>query len=188
MMSSRIRIGVLVLALGSIEICAEAAEKSTGIDAIQAYAGDWNISIEHFDTAHSKASKETSTLHNDCWKSGAYFACNQYVNGDSKVLLVFTFDEKSNSYTSYQIPQGGGESGSGKLLIDGNTWTFPWQEKEGDQITWYRVVNVFTDPATIEFRQEFSTDQVHWTLTAKGQEHKASPTAKATAPQKRSQN
>jgi hypothetical protein len=34
------------------------------------------------------------------------------------------------------------------------------------------VVNVFTTPGSIEYRQEFSDDKVHWTVTAKGLEHK----------------
>jgi hypothetical protein len=96
------------------------------------------------------------------------------VDGESKVLLVFTFDEQKNVYTSYQIPQGGGETGSGKLLIEGNKWTFPWQVKEGDRTTYFRVVNVFSAPGTIEFRQEFSPDNLHWTLMAKGSEKKTS--------------
>jgi hypothetical protein len=148
-------------------------EKSVGIDAIRAYEGTWDITIDHLDTAQSKASHEKTALHNDCWKSGAYFACNQYVNGESKVLLVFTYNESKNEYTSYQIPQGGGASGSGKLLIDGNVWTFPWQVGEGAKATYFRVLNVFAGPDTIDFRQEFSTDQIHWTLMAKGSEHKA---------------
>ena len=146
------------------------ADKPAGIDAIRAYEGTWDITIEHFDTAHSKASREHTSLHNDCWKSGGYFACNQYVDGQSKVLLVFIYNQGKNEYTSYQIPPGGGEAGSGKLLIDGNVWTFPWQTKEGDTITYFHVVNVFTTPGRIEFRQEFSPDNVHWTVMAKGME------------------
>ena len=148
------------------------ADKPAGIDVLRAYEGTWDITIDHFDTAQSKASHEKTTLQNDCWKSGAYLACNQFVNGESKILLVFTFNESKNEYTSYQIPQGGGESGSGKLLIEGNVWTFPWQIGEGAKTTYFRVVNVFAGSDKIEFRQEFSSDQAHWTLMAKGTEFK----------------
>ena len=61
-----------------------------GIDTIMSYAGTWKVHGEHFATAYSQAGKEDKTLRNDCWKSGAYVACNQYVDGESKVLLVFT--------------------------------------------------------------------------------------------------
>jgi hypothetical protein len=153
---------------------AAAADKPAGIDAIRAYEGNWDVTIEHFDTAHSKASREHTSLRNDCWRSGGYFACNQYVDGESKVLLVFIYSQAKNEYTSYQIPPGGGEAGSGKLLIDGNVWTFPWQTKDGDTVTYFRVVNVFGAPDRVEFRQEFSPDNAHWTLMARGTETRTS--------------
>jgi hypothetical protein len=156
-------------------VCARAVYASdppTGVDVVWAYAGVWKVETEHFDTAHSKAGREKANLHNACWKNGAYLACNQYVDGDSKILLVFTYNAKDKTYTSYPIPQDGSPAGSGKLLIDGNVWTFPWQSVEGGATTYYRVVNTFTAPDRIEFRQEFSADKVTWTLMAKGLETK----------------
>jgi hypothetical protein len=150
------------------------SDHPVGIDVIWAYAGTWDIEIDHFDTANRKASHEKTVLRNDCWKSGGYVACNQYVNGESKVLIVFTFDPRTNIYTSYQVPPDGSAARSGTLSIEGNTWTFPWQSKDEDKTTYFRVVNVFTAPDRIEFRQEFSTDRVHWILMAKGMEKKIS--------------
>lgn len=164
----------LAFACGCNGVCNAAPPQArTGIDVIRAYEGSWNIAIEHFDTAQSKAGRESKSLRNDCWKSAGYFACNQFVDGESRVLLIFTYDAKSNVYASYQIPTDGSEPGAGKLLIDGNVWTYPWQQGEGDKTIWFRVVNVFSAPDRIEFRQEFSTDKVHWTVMAKGQETKA---------------
>lgn len=151
---------------------AEPASKAAGIDAIRVYEGSWQITIEHLDTAHSKAGSEKTSLRNDCWKSGGYFACNQYVNGESQVLLVFTYNPAKNVYTSYNIPQGGKDAGVGTLLIDGDTWTYPWESSEGGKKTWYRVVNVFSGPDRIAFRQEFSEDNVHWTVMARGDERR----------------
>ncbi len=139
---------------------------------VWAYAGTWKIEGDNFDTAHSKASHESTTLHNACWKDGAYLACNQYVDGDSKVLLVFTYNDKDKTYSSYQIPQGGGQPGMGKMTIEGNVWTFPWEQTEAGSTTYYRVVNVFTSPDRIEYRKEFSSDKSHWTAMAKGAETK----------------
>ena len=64
-----------------------------GIDAIMAYAGTWKGKGERFATAHSDAGKDDTTLRNDCWKSAGYVACNQFVNGESKVLLVYTYND-----------------------------------------------------------------------------------------------
>jgi hypothetical protein len=39
--------------------------------------------------------------------------------------------------------------------------------------TYFHVVNVFKDSDHIEYAQEFSPDNVHWTKMAKGTETKA---------------
>ncbi len=149
------------------------ATKAAGpLDKVAVYSGTWNLKAEHFATPYSKASKEATTIKNDCWRSGNYFACNQFVDGDSKALLIFTYNAKDDTYTSYPIPQGGGKAGSGKLLIKGDVWTFPWEDEADGKPVYFQVVNVFTSPGTIEYRQEFSTDNVHWTLMAKGTETK----------------
>lgn len=154
-----------------VAMCAAAAEPA-GIEKIAAYQGTWKIETEHFNTRFSKAAKESSTLHNDCWRSAGFFVCDQFVNGESKDLIAFTYDSKDDSFHSYSVPAEGGAGGGGKLLIKGNVWTFPWEQQEAGKTVYFRVVNTFTAPGTIEFRQEFSEDQAHWTLTGKGLEHK----------------
>jgi hypothetical protein len=149
-----------------------AQEPTAGVDAIMAYAGTWKVQGERFATAHSDAGKETSTLRNDCWKSGAYVACNQYVNGESKVLIVFTYSDLLKMYTSYPIPQNGEAASAGRLQIVGNVWTFPWEVTQAGVTTYFRVVNVFTGTDHIDYAQEFSTDNVHWTRMATGSETK----------------
>ena len=141
-----------------------------GIDTVMAYAGTWKVNGERFATAHSDAGKEDTTLRNDCWKSGGYVACNQYVNGDSKVLLVFTYSDLTKMYTSYPIPKDGEAVGSGRLQIVGNVWTFPWEAAQGGVTTYFHVVNVFKDHDHIDYAQEFSGDNVHWTKMAQGTE------------------
>src|SRR3569833_366082 len=143
-----------------------------GVDKVMAYAGTWKVNGERFATAHSDAGREESTLRNDCWKSGGYVACNQYVNGESKVLLVFTFSDLTRTYTSYPIPLNGAAAGSGRLQIVGNIWTFPWEVSQGSATTYFHVVNVFKDQDHIDYAQEFSPDNVHWTRMAQGTETK----------------
>jgi hypothetical protein len=160
------------LAVSSFAQTAAPSKPSADIDPLWAYAGTWQVTIDHFDTAHSKASHEQTTLRNACWRDGGYMACNQYIDGDSKVLIVFTYTGKNGVYTSYQVPRNGEEPGKSALLLEGNTWTFPWQTGEGDKATLFRVVNIFLSPDRIDFRQEFSTDGVHWTAMAHGVETK----------------
>lgn len=154
---------------------ADAQGRQDPVRAIWAYSGMWKIETDHFVTAYNKAAAhESSILRNECWKSGQYVACRQIVNGDPKVLLVFTCADERNC-TSYQIPPDGSEPSSGKLLIDGNTWTFPWSTTEDGKTTWFRVVNVWPSHDAIEYRQEFSTDQQHWTVMASGHETRLPP-------------
>jgi hypothetical protein len=178
-MKSLVQIILVSQLFGLGQFSSEAAPPTAarGVEVIwAAYAGVWNVETEHFDTAHSKAGHEKTTLRNACWKDGGYLACNQYVDGESKALIVFTYNEKENVYTSYPIPLDGGQAGAGKLYIEGNVWTFPWEETEGGKTTYFRVVNVFNTPYKIEYRQEFSSDKVHWTVTAKGNETKVAGT------------
>jgi hypothetical protein len=143
---------------------------SDDITVIQAYEGTWKIQIDTVDTEHSKAGHEETVLRNDCWRSGGYYACNQYVNGDSKVLIVFTYDPTKKTYTSYQVPPNGDAASSGVLEIKEKVWTFPWEQTVDGKTTHYRVVNVFDSPRRIKYRREFSADQTNWTVMATGNE------------------
>lgn len=150
--------------------CATFAAGPQGLDAVTAYAGTWKTEVRHLDTPFSKAGSESKLLKNDCWRSSGFFACNQVVDGDSKALMVFMYDAKTDRYTSYPIPAGGGEVHPGTLLIQGRTWTFPWDDTEGGKTTHFRVVNVWRSPDSIEFRQEYSLDRRQWILMAEGHE------------------
>lgn len=161
--------------LQSPAVAQKAEQLNPDLDAIWRYAGSWQINIETLDSPYGKASKQASNLHNDCWRSGAYVACRQIVDGDPKILIVFTCGKPDHTCTSYQVPSNGGSASSGTVHLEGDTWTFPWQtsDKSG-KTTYFRVVNVWSSPTTIEYRQEYSTDQAHWTKTASGHEVKTS--------------
>jgi len=149
-------------------------QPTAGIDAIMAYAGTWKVTGERFATQYNSAGKEDTTLRNDCWKSGAYVACNQYVNGESKVLIVYTYSDLLKMYTTYPIPTNGQAATAGRLQIVGNVWTFPWEVVQGGLTNYFHVVNVFRDQDHIDYAQEFSSDNVHWTPMAKGSETRVS--------------
>jgi len=148
-----------------------AADASQGLDRIAAYAGSWQTSMHQLDTPYSKAGDESHLLRNDCWRSAGFYACDQIVDGISQALLVFLYDAKTGNYSSYPIPAGGApQVQPGRLDIAGDTWTFPWDVTAQGKTTHFRVVNVWRSPDSIEFRQEYSADGIHWTLMAEGQE------------------
>ena len=170
---------VLVGTLHSQAPAPPAAQNAEGqnadLDAIWKYAGSWHIQTESFDSPYSKAGKHTSTLRNDCWRTAGYIACRQIVDDKSKILIVFTCGLPDHYCTSYQIPTDGGSASTGTMHIEGDTWTFPWQSSDKDgKTTYFRVVNVWAGPSTLDFRQEYSTDKVNWTKTFTGHEYRTS--------------
>lgn len=150
----------------------EVQQPTAGIDAIMAYAGTWKVHGERFSTLFSAAGTEDTTLRNECLKIGGYIVCNQYVNGESKVLIVYTYSDLLKMYTTYPIPPNGQAASAGRLQIVGNVWTFPWEVVQGGTTTYFHVVNVFTGSDHIDYVQEFSTDNIHWVPMAKGSETK----------------
>ncbi len=143
-----------------------------GIAAVGVYAGTWHTAIAYLDTPYSTARKETRTLTNDCWHSAEFFVCRQSVDGKSEALLVFFYNAKDRSYSTYPVAAGADAVQRAKLTIEGNVWTYPWQQTEKGKTTYFRVVNIFTSQDTIEFRQEYSLDQLHWERMAAGHEHR----------------
>lgn len=151
---------------------ARGAPLPAGLDKIAEYAGTWKTETGHFDTLFSKAGRDSATIKNDCWRSGDYYACDQYLNGKSKALLIYTYDAKDDTYTVYPITAGEDDVQTGKLIIHGNVWTFPWETKEKGKIVYFRVTNIFTALDTIEYREEYSLDKAHWYPMAQGYERK----------------
>ncbi len=144
--------------------------KGPGIGAVAAYAGTWRIHIVHYTTLYSKARSETSVLKNDCWRSGAFYACDQIVGGISRALIVYTYDAKNDIYISHVMQPDGSAPSSGTLRIKGNVWMYPWEDKDGTRTVYIRIVNTFTSPSRIAFRQEYSYDNLNWVVTARGVE------------------
>lgn len=162
-----VRLFALLSCAAPVSLLAAAPQ---GLDKVMAYAGTWKTEIRHLETPFSKASRESSILKNDCWRSGGFLACDQIVDGDSKALLVFMYDAKGDIYASYPITAGSSDVRPGTLIIKGDAWTFPWDYTQDGKTTHFRVVNTWNSPDSIEFRQEYSADGQHWTLMADGHE------------------
>lgn len=147
-----------------------ASAAPSGLDVVAAYAGIWQADIQYQDTPFSKKYEAKYQLRNACWRSAGFYACNQFVDGASKALVVFTYDPLKG-YSSYPIPAEGSETvHPGRLSIEGKVWTFPWQVKKAGKITYFHVINTWTSEDSIEFRQEYSEDGKQWRVMAEGHE------------------
>lgn len=141
-----------------------------GIAKAAVLAGTWKTDGQQLATDFSKASHDTSTLRNDCWRSGEFYSCDQYVNGESKALIVFTFNPGDGTYNTYAIVYGGTPASSGKLKIDGDTWTYGGVKDSSSPPPYYRTVNVFEGDDTIHFTVQYTRDNQHWITMNQGVE------------------
>jgi hypothetical protein len=145
------------------------APAPSALDRLNVFAGIWKSVGQNFKTPYSEEADTSSTVTNQCWKAGAYFICNQLVDGASRVLLVYTY-KGGDTYTISTIPAASGQASNGTLLMDGGVWTYPGVSHKFGQATYFRTVNIYGDNDNIDYREEYSQDQVTWTLMAKGHE------------------
>src|SRR5690242_20696300 len=139
------------------------------LDRLAVFAGTWKSDAENYDTLYSHAGTVSSTLVNQCWKAGAFFVCNQSVNGVSRVMLVFSY-KAGDTYWISEVPADTGHAASSTVIVSGGVWTFPGQSTKLGQTTYFRTVDIFNGTDSIDFREEFSTDKENWTLMSKGHE------------------
>ena len=146
---------------------AATADSAQGLDRLTPFAGTWKSVGQNVDTIYSKAGDISSTLVNQCWKTGSFFVCNQSVNGASRVMLVFAYIG-GDSFSVTYVPADGSRAINGKLIVDGGVWTYPGEQNKLGETTYFRTVDIFSNSDNIDFREEFSTDNEHWTLMSSG--------------------
>jgi hypothetical protein len=61
---------------------------------------------------------------------------------------------------------------AGKMMVSGNTWTFPWEITNNGKTVHFRVVNTFTAPDEIRYAKEYSEEGQHWIAMESGREIK----------------
>jgi hypothetical protein len=150
------------------------APAAAGLDVLSAYAGSWHTEIHYLDTPYSQKRDTSYELRNDCWRSAGFYACDQFIGGESKALVIYTYDA-AHGYSSYPIPVGAEEVHVGHLEIQGKVWTFPWKTVKDGKTTYFHVTNTWDSPDSIGFRQEYSADGQQWMLMAQGHETRIKP-------------
>lgn len=167
-MGKGMKIALLGLALGAVA-SALAADAPQGLDRLAPFAGTWKSDSQTFKTPYSEEGSTSFTLMNQCWKTGAFFVCNQSVDGVSRAMLVFSY-KGGDTYNEVAIPADSGHGSNGTLLVDGGVWTFPGEQHKYGQVVYFRTVNIYNGTDNLDYREEYSDDQQNWTLMAKGHE------------------
>jgi hypothetical protein len=160
----------ITLAMASAHAAPPPSAKDVGVFA--RYAGTWNMQMTRVQTPYSKPSNETMTVKNDCWRSEIFYVCDQIIDGSPKALIVFFYNAEEKRYGSFPITAASDSVHPGDVLVDGATVTFPWQINDNGKTVSMRIVNTFTTPDTMDFRQEYSDDGKTWQPIATGIEHK----------------
>ena len=145
------------------------ADSPSSLDRLNVFAGTWKSDTQTFKTPYSEEGSSSYTLVNQCWKTGAFFVCNQSVDGVSRSMLVFSY-KGGDTFKEVAISADSGFGSNGTLLVDGGVWTFPGEQHKYGQVTYFRTVNIYDGIDSLDYREEYSTDQQNWTLMAKGHE------------------
>ena len=88
-MGSSMRKAIMFAALLAASSYAAAADAPSPLDRLNIFAGTWKSDTQTFKTPYSEEGSSSYTLVNQCWKAGAFFVCNQSVDGVSRTMLVF---------------------------------------------------------------------------------------------------
>lgn len=139
------------------------------LDRLNVFAGTWKSDTRTFETPYSHEGSGSVTLVNQCWKAGAFFVCNQSVDGVSRVMLVFSY-KGGDTYSEVEVPADTGVGSTGTLVVSGGLWTWPGQFHKLGQVVYVRTVNIYNGTDSLDYREEYSNDQVEWAPMATGHE------------------
>jgi hypothetical protein len=162
----------LVLSKALPAVAAEPAPAAPDVGVFARYAGTWKVDLHHVETPYSKASNESMTVKNDCWRSEIFYVCDQIIDGSPKALIVFFYNAEDKRYGSFPITARSDTVHPGDVLVDGKTITFPWAINDNGKTVHMRIVNTFTSADSMDFRHEYSEDGKTWVAMATGVEHK----------------
>ena len=149
-----------------------------GIGVFARYAGTWKVELTRVETPYSKPGPESMTVKNDCWLSEVFYVCDQIIDGAPKALIVFFYNAEDKTYGSFPITAASATAHRGEVLVDGKSIVFPWQINDNGKTVWMRIVNTFTGPDSMDFRQEYSLDGKAFKPISTGVEHRVSAKAK----------
>jgi hypothetical protein len=135
---------------------------------LKLYERSWQINI-------SVPDKKSDHLVNRCALTGTFFSCEQELNGKTAALVIFLLVEPSvASALEYRtlavLPDASTPGDWSHLVINGNTWTYSWTQKDGEKTVEMRNVNHFQDNDHIHFELQKRGDDGNWTTQLAGDE------------------
>jgi hypothetical protein len=135
---------------------------------LKLYDGKWDATMKI-------GGNEVIHLENHCSRTGLFFVCEQSVNGKPPALIVFLPIAKLPSggeeYKNTALVSDTNPSGIwNKITIDGDKWTYSWEESDGTKKMLWRNVNQFSGSDKIHFEVQSSEDGATWKTVKAGDE------------------
>lgn len=136
--------------------------------ALKLYDGKWDVTV-------NVPERRTDQLENHCTRTGLFFACEQILNGKSSALVVFLPLSKNpkgrQEYRTQALLADASKAGEwGRLVIDGNTWTYSWVGGDEKKPMQFRNINHFTGRNAIHFEVQNSENGTTWQTQMAGDE------------------
>ena len=160
----------LLFALFAPQNKAPAEPANTPYAPLWLYNGTW-----HVDKKDQPPGAKPDELLNQCAQMGAYFSCQQTVNGKPSALLIFVLASGTGQYHTQSVMPDGRCGGRGDLSIDGDHWVYSSNWSQGGKTTFYRTTNTFSGKTHIHYEQQESPDNKDWKTTSSGDEVRVSP-------------
>ena len=133
-------------------------------DPVMVYDGAWTVTPAKSPPVH---------LRNRCFQGQAFVVCEQALNGKVLALLTFRLVDSGPSgrdYMTLPIQVGLEAPKPTPLHIDGDHWTYTFDEIESGKKTKGRVLNTFKDRDHLHYEIQSSADGKVWSTTASGDE------------------
>lgn len=140
------------------------AETPAAPDPVMIYDGFWTVKPAKGPAVH---------LRNRCFQGQAFVLCEQALNGKVMALLTFRLVDSGPSgrdYMSLPILVGMEAPKPSPLHIDGDHWTYTFDQIENGKKTLGRVLNTFKDHDHLHYDIQSSVDGKVWATTDSGDE------------------
>ncbi len=168
------RICTLVVVLITVCTFSAVAQVSDAAKPLTPFVGHWEGGGKFYATSMSAAGSVTSKT--DCaWSAqGHYLVCEQTLvdeKGTHQQLTVYTPSDEGSDFT-YYTSTGSASPFTGKVKIEGNTWTYDNTFDQDGKKTEVRTTNTFSGDEE-SFKTEFSVDAGPWTTMLEGKSQRS---------------
>jgi hypothetical protein len=145
-------------------------------EPLKLYDGTWKVQMVSGGTDKKSADKpDVLSVH--CARTGKFFSCEQELNGQPRALVIFCPTVTSSSGAlEYRTLVARADLSKPDdwehLVIEGDTWTYTWTQKDGDKVVSMRNVNHFAGKDRIHFEVQKLEDNASWKTQVAGDEER----------------